>query len=814
MKRFTYAAEGALEGAKTAAIQLGAGYIGSEHLLMGLCAEQGSVAARILSGRGISSRSLQSAASTVAHPGRADAEALSPMARKIIGEASRAASTAGRRLVGTEHMLYAIAKEEESAAGRLLAACGASAKDIAADAAAVMGSGKAEARTDGRDASVEVAEGGLWGQSGTLTALMEADSSRVSLHELPQLKKYAKDLTAAYENISVEAAVGREKEIAQLIAVLCRKQKNNPCLIGEAGVGKTAVVEGLAQRIGKGEVPRDLLSCTVAALDLGAMIAGAKYRGEFEERLKGVMNEVKKHPSVILFIDELHSIVGAGAAEGSVDMVSILKPALARGELRVIGATTAEEYRRHIEKDSALSRRFSPIAIEEPTPAEALTILEAACDSYAAHHGVRYTDEALSAAVKLSVRYLPDVRLPDKAIDLIDEAAAQKRLESNGGGELAAARERLSTVLRQKEDAVRAQDFDRAAALKQQEQQARAALSCILSAPDTVPTVTERDIARAVSLRTGVPNPGGLLPMTQGEEPLSLRQRLRSRIIGQDEAVDALCRYMQRAESGIGQAGKPLGRFLFAGGTGVGKTALAKALAEEMFPGEDSFTVVDMGSCSEKGSVAKLIGSPPGYVGYDDGGALCKRIRRHPYSVVVFDEAEKACREVQDLLLSLLDRGELTDASGRRTDFSCAVVILTCNMGSMSRTAGFFDGRDGTDREKTGRKALLGLFAPELLGRMDEILLFRELSREDLRCIALMQARECERRLWDAGYRIRVNDRLADGVLPERTAYGAREVKGRMRAAVEDRISDGILNGEIKKGGEYRLEADGSVTEV
>ncbi len=807
MKRFTFAAAGALTRAAEAAKELGAGYVGSEHILLGVAAEETSIAARLLRHRGVEQQSLRRALAAQSRNSSTSGEpTLSPRAKTVIAEAARAAATAGRQYVGTEHLLYALVGETEtegkpdSAAGRLLAAQGVSLRDLAADTKRAMG--EKQTANFGQSAS----------QPPELS-LPPEDSipKRVPAGALPTLRRYGRDLTEAYADAALPAAVGREREVEATMAVLCRKSKNNPCLIGEAGVGKTAIAEELARRIARGQVPPALEGSTVIALDLGVMIAGAKYRGEFEERLKAVMSEIRKNPSVILFIDELHSLVGAGAAEGSVDTVSILKPPLSRGEIRIIGATTAEEYRKYIEKDAALSRRFCPITVEEPSEEGALAMLQGVKAGLESYHRVQYTDQALQAAVGLSVRYLPSLHLPDKALDLLDEAAARARLNASSASALTKARGELKQIRAEMEQAVRARDFAGAAALRDREEQAKQALEAASARASEPLTVDAPALSALVEEKTGVPV-WEYRPDIAADPYAALEQRLKERIVGQDDAIERICRCLGRFRAGLSKPDRPVGRFLFAGDSGVGKTALCRALADILFPGEGNYLCYDMGGYSESTGVSRLIGSAPGYVGYDEGGALCKAIRRHPYSVVVFDEAEKAGPEVKNLLLSLLETGRLTDSAGKQADFRHAIVILTCNLTKSGRSAGFSPTSAEKEPEET---ALQALFSPELLQRLDEKILFQPLTEAALHTLIDRAVRAAAGRMMAAGYTVTLTDEAKEELyqaLPK--SPSGRNAEQTVRRLYEDPVASAVMAGKLQKHTPYLLHPNGTFTKT
>jgi ATP-dependent Clp protease ATP-binding subunit ClpC len=648
--------------------------------------------------------------------------------------------------------------------------------------------------------------GGQPGAPGTATAERTANS------RTPALDQFGRDLTAEAEDGKLDPTAGRDREIRRVITVLARRQKNNPVLIGEPGVGKTAIVEGIARRIVEGNVPAALLGKRIYALHLGGMLAGAMFRGQFEERVKAILEEVRQNPDIILFIDELHTVVGAGAAEGAVGASDMLKPALARGELRCIGATTLDEYRQHIEKDAALERRFAPIFVDEPEPEEAVAMLMVVRPEYEKHHGVRITDEAVEAAVSLSDRYINDRFLPDKAIDVLDEASSALRLEASESGEgpeaVAALEQRLTVLQQQKEAAALAEDYERAAALRQQELVMQTELD---HARETMGeaeplVVTPELIARVVEDWTGVP----VTEMLEAERQnlLNLEGDLGRRVIGQQEAITVVSKAIRRSRAGLKDPKRPIGSFLFLGPTGVGKTELARALAAEMFGSEDAMIRLDMSEYMEPHSVSKLFGSPPGYVGYDDGGQLTEQVRRRPYSVVLFDEIEKAHPEVFNALLQIMDDGRLTDSQGRTVDFKNTLVIMTSNVGSseLRRAAriGFVVGA-GDEHDEMKAKAMEGLkraFRPEFLNRLDQVVVFHSLSREDLRQIVDLLLEDVEGRLNEQQISLIVPDEVREFLIKEGydEEFGARPLRRAIQSHVDDALADAILAGDVTSG--------------
>ena len=800
--KFTERAQNALNHSLRIAGDLGHTYIGSEHLLLGLMSEGECAAAKMLKARGLTVRQLRAAIIESAGSGvpvSLSPADMTPKCKKIIESAYHAARQTPVGYIGTEHLLYAILEEKDCVGYKLLTSLGINIQEMKSDLLAFLGGGK-------RPQERATAKG--------------AENSA--------LLTYGRDLTELAEAGKLDPIVGREREIGRVIQILSRRTKNNPCLIGEPGVGKTAVVEGLAENIAAGDVPDVLKGKRIVSLDLTAMIAGAKYRGEFEERLKNVLEELRHGGNTILFVDELHAIVGAGAAEGAVDAANILKPSLARGEIQMIGATTIAEYRKHIEKDAALERRFQPVSVSEPSEEEAYRILLGLRDRYEAHHKLKITDEALHAAIRLSVRYLPDRFLPDKAIDLMDEAAAKVRIEASvASPELRAMEDRLRTVARDKEEAVCAQDFERAAKLRDEENALTKALEEKKNGarprnaeePDRV---TEADIAAVVTEWTGVP----VSKVTNEEESRlkNLEQTLSRRIVGQDAAVSAVARAVRRGRLGIKDPTRPIGTFLFIGPTGVGKTELSRVLSEELYGQKDALIRVNMSEYQESFSSSKMIGSPPGYVGYDEGGQLTELVRKKPYSVVLFDEIEKAHPDIFNLLLQIMDDGCLTDAQGRRVDFRNTVVIMTSNLGAKSLFAraplGFSgsisDSEKDAEMRKRVQEELKNVFRPEFLNRLDDIILFRPLAKEELRKITASLLDKSAKRLASAGITLCAEGSAVDYLLEKGydEVYGARPLRRAVTKYVEDAITEKMLERELRVGDTVRLYASDGVLSI
>ncbi|MDY2827129.1 MAG: ATP-dependent Clp protease ATP-binding subunit [Eubacteriales bacterium] len=810
MNRFTEKAQNTLNNALRFARELGHTYIGSEHLLLSLAAETDSVSAKMLAEHGITPEAVKEKVEEVAGVGSESEVSpadMTPRTRKIIEGAAVLSMRFGQNYIGTEHLLLSLLSERDCVGVKILETLGLSADELSEQLSAFLG----QARNAGDDAEKAPGRGG-----------------KNAVSDAPTLSGYGRDLTAMAKAGKLDPVIGREQETERVIQILSRRTKNNPCLIGEPGVGKTAVVEGLAQRIADGAVPETLRDKTVVSLDLSGMIAGAKYRGEFEERLKNVMAEVVKNPNIILFIDEIHTIVGAGAAEGAVDAANIIKPALSRGEMQLIGATTIAEYRKHIEKDAALERRFQAVMVGEPSAEESLLILRGLREKYEAHHKLKISDEALRAAVDLSKRYIADRYLPDKAIDLVDEAASRKRLSAHTTPpDLKESEQKLKSLEHEKEEAITAQNFEAAARLRDEEkklradyEKAKADWKASLSGDEL--TVTETDIADVVTQWTGIPV--SRLLEEEGERLLHLEDLLKKRVVGQDEAVSAVARAIRRGRMGLKDPKRPIGSFIFLGPTGVGKTELTKALAELLFGDPGAMIRVDMSEYMEKHSVAKLIGSPPGYVGFEEGGQLTEKIRRKPYSVVLFDEIEKAHPDVFNILLQVLDDGVLTDSQGRRVDFKNTIIIMTSNVGASALTAksvgsfGFTQSEGAKeDKKSTDEKvmeALKATFRPEFLNRIDDIIIFNKLTKENILTIAGMMLREVGNRAHELGIDLSFDDSVAELVAKAGfdPVYGARPLRRAVVRLVEDALSGAMLEGKVKAGDSVTAHAaDGNV---
>ena len=792
---FTEKANKSLNAAVKAAEDLGHTYIGSEHILLGLLSDTSTVAGAVLAAHNITYADIEEELKRsigVGVPTELQPDDFTPRSKNILETSVAFARQMGQQLVGTEHVLLAIAREGSCSATLLLSRAGVSMQDIVNDVSKALMGGTANAGTDNKD-------GGKENES--------------------MLSQFGRDLTKLAKDGKIDPVIGRQKEIERVIQILSRRTKNNPCLIGEPGVGKTAIAEGLALKIVSGEVPELLKDKKIYSLDLTGMVAGTKYRGDFEERIKKVIDEVKNAKDVILFIDEVHTLIGAGSAEGAADAANILKPSLARGELQIIGATTIEEYRKHIEKDAALERRFQPVMIDEPSQEEAIEILKGIKDKYEAHHKVKITDEAIESAVKLSTRYIGDRYLPDKAIDLIDEAASRVRLRSyTAPSDLKELEDKKKSVEAEKLSAVNAQEFERAAALRDEERKLDKEIKDKKEnwhdmAGKSHDEVTPADIADIVSSWTGVPVTQ--LSTEESDRLLHMEDELHRRIVGQDEAVEAVSRAIRRGRVGLKDPKKPIGSFIFLGPTGVGKTELCKALAAAMFGDENAMIRLDMSEYMEKHTVSRLIGSPPGYVGYDEGGQLTEKVRRKPYSVVLFDEIEKAHPDVFNMLLQILDDGVLTDGQGRRVDFKNCIIIMTSNVGAKlisqkQKAFGFAAGaKELEQNEKEIKDAVMGelrnTFRPEFLNRVDDIIVFQRLTKENIKEIASRLLAVLQKRVEDMGIEVTFSDeavsKIADAGFDD--VYGARPLKRAIQSRIEDALSEEMLKGNVKKGGKY-----------
>ena len=801
--RFTSTALGAIRLAQENAVRLGHCYVGSEHLLLGLACQEYSLAARLLGEAGADSRSLRAAVVQLVGagaPGPTLRQGLTPRCCQVIRRAAEECRRLGGPAVGAEHLLLGVLLEPDSSAARLLGAC--------------------EVDREGLRRAVHAA---LGGEEGVPRPIRSREPERVS-GDTRQLDQCARDLTRMAAEGRLDPVIGREEELDRVIQILSRRTKNNPALIGEPGVGKTAVAEGLARAIADGAAPAHLLGKRVCALDLSAMVAGTKYRGEFEEKLKHVLQEVRRAGNIILFIDELHTIVGAGSAEGAIDAANILKPALSRGEIQVLGATTLDEYRRYIEKDSALERRFQPVTVREPSREETLAILRGLRGRYETHHHLTITDGALTAAVDLSIRYLPQRFLPDKAIDLVDEAASRARLSARAlPEELQKLEERAVQTGRQLAEAIRKQDFEEAAMLRDAEGDFRRELEAgkrRWQAEHAPRAVGEEHIRAVLSQWTGVPVSD---PTERDRRALAtLEETLHRELLGQDEAARTVARAVRRGRLGLKDPRRPVGCFLLLGPSGVGKTQLCRALASALFGSQEALLRFDMSEYMEGHSVSRLIGSPPGYVGHDEGGQLTERVRRNPWSVVLLDELEKAHRDVWSILLQVMEEGVLTDAQGRRTDFRNTVLVMTSNLGAQHFRAqgrlGFLP-EEGADRAAVERAVLAEArrtFAPEFLNRLDGTLVFHPLDGDSLAAITRQLLDQTGERLSALGVSLQVEEdavRLLARAGSDRD-YGARPLRRAIAAQVEDPAADLLLEGALCSGGTLRVVADGDCVQV
>lgn len=803
-KKFTRQALNALTLAKKAAQSLNHSYIGTEHILAGLLKEPEGTAGRILEEFGVEEERLtELICSLVAPPDSIIVERTpeySPRAERLLETAAAEAAAQKEELAGTEHILLAMLKETDSVATRLLYTMGINIQKLYAAVLGAMG-------IDGEAAA---------GEMQAAKAMQKKNGSGT-----PVLDQYSRDLTAMAAEGKLDPVVGRDREIARIIQILSRRTKNNPCLVGEPGVGKTAIAEGLAQRIVSGVVPDTVKNKRVVVLDLSGMVAGSKYRGEFEERIRNVVDEVRENRGILLFIDELHTIIGAGGAEGALDASNILKPSLSRGEIQLIGATTLEEYRKYIEKDAALERRFQPVTVEEPTEEEALEILKGLRPYYEKHHGVVIEDGALEAAVKMSVRYINDRFLPDKAIDIIDEAASKVQIGGyKGSSGTEPLEEEIRAALREKEEAVRTGDIALAKEAQKRQNDAEDRLKKYKTRAERKNrkisfAVTEASVADIVSDWTKIP----VQRLTEGESKrlAHLEKELHRRVIGQDEAVKAVAQAVKRGRVGLKDPGRPIGSFLFLGPTGVGKTELSKALAEAVFGSEQAMIRVDMSEYMEKHSVSKLIGSPPGYVGYDEGGQLSEKVRRNPYSVLLFDEIEKAHPDVFNILLQVLDDGHITDAHGRKVDFKQTIIIMTSNAGAQAiiepKKLGFMSAQDEKqdyERMKSNvMEEVRRLFRPEFLNRIDEIMVFHPLNKQHIRRIVTLLLKNLELRCREQmDIQLKITDSVKDYLAEAGydSKYGARPLRRAIQTKLEDTLANEILEGNIRRGDTVKVQ--------
>ncbi|GAB4271401.1 ATP-dependent Clp protease ATP-binding subunit [Thermincola ferriacetica] len=799
--RFTERAQKVLMLAQEEAKRLNYTYVGTEHILLGLIQEGSGIAAKVLYELGVDFNKVRSEVEKMIGKGEFytfGEIGLTPRAKKVLELAFDEARKLGHNYIGTEHLLLGLIREGEGVAARVLHNLGVDFQSVQKSVINMLGT----AQPHGGPA-----------QPGKKQA------------NTPTLNEFGRDLTEMAREGKLDPVVGREKEIERVVQVLSRRTKNNPVLIGEPGVGKTAIAEGLAQRIIAGNVPETLNDKRVVTLDMASVVAGTKFRGEFEDRLKKVIDEIRAAGNVILFIDELHTLIGAGAAEGAIDAANILKPALARGELQCIGATTLDEYRKHIERDPALERRFQPITVDEPTVEESIEILKGLRDRYEAHHRVQITDEAINSAVRLSDRYITDRFLPDKAIDLIDEAASRVRLQTfTVPPDVKKLEAELEEIKKEKEAAISAQEFEKAAGLRDKEQKLKAKLEDTKKGWEekkglAKKAVTEDDIAHIVSSWTGIPV--SKLAQEETTRLLNMEEILHQRVIGQDEAVKAVSRAVRRARAGLKDPKRPIGSFIFLGPTGVGKTELARALAEALFGDEDAMVRIDMSEYMEKHAVSRLVGAPPGYVGYDEGGQLTEAVRRKPYSVVLLDEIEKAHPEVFNILLQVLEDGRLTDAKGRTVDFRNTVIIMTSNVGAhlikKEATLGFKTTAQDTNYDNMRERVtgeLKRTFRPEFLNRIDEIIVFHSLKKEHIKKIVELMLKEVAERMKENDIEIEVTDEAKELLAKEGfdEMFGARPLRRAIQKTVEDQLSEEFLKGTFKPGDKVVVTAkDGQI---
>ena len=799
--KFTKQAQTALTLAKAAAIDFELGYIGTEHLLLGLLSETEGTAGRVLEEFQVDGKKLVELIDKLVTPAEVGnvteiemKPAYSPRTEKVLESAVAEAQNSGCEKAGTEHLLLAMLRETDCVGTRLLYTMGVNIQKLYAAVLGAMGYDNEAIQEEFQAAKAMQNLGGS---------------------PTPALDQYSRDLTQMAAEGKLDPVVGREKEISRLIQILSRRTKNNPCLVGEPGVGKTAIAEGLAQRILAGSVPETIKDKRLVVLDLSGMVAGSKYRGEFEERIRKVVDEVRENQGILLFIDELHTIIGAGGAEGALDASNILKPSLSRGELQIIGATTLEEYRKYIEKDAALERRFQPVTVEEPSEEEAYKILKGLRPYYERHHKVEISDEALEAAVKMSVRYINDRFLPDKAIDLIDEAASKVQLSGyQASSEIEDLSREIQEILQEKERAIKTGYLSLAKECQEKQKEAEARLEQLQVKEEKKNQrksgkVDEKAVASIVSDWTKIP----VQRLTEGETRrlAQLEKELHKRVIGQEEAVHAVSQAVKRGRVGLKDPNRPIGSFLFLGPTGVGKTELSKALAQAVFGSEQAMIRVDMSEYMEKHSVSKLIGSPPGYVGYDEGGQLSEKVRRNPYSVILFDEIEKAHPDVFNILLQVLDDGHITDAHGRKVDFKQTIIIMTSNAGAQAivepKQLGFISQKDEKkdyEKMKSGvMEEVRRLFKPEFLNRIDEIMVFHTLNKEEIRKIVLLLLKSLEKRCEEQmDIHLNVTNSAVDYIAEAGfdAKYGARPLRRAIQSKIEDRLANELLEGKIKRG--------------
>jgi len=794
--RFTKKAQDVLTRAQEAALKLGNKYVGTEHILLGLTLAQESVAAKALEGQNVTYHQVmeQIAAAHRAEKTFFLPADFTPRAKRVVESSVREAVRMNTGYVGTEHILVALIRESDNLAVKILVGLGVNLQRLYEDIMLMLGESEAQ-------------------PAGTMGMNLQGEQEDKSNTET--LDKFSRNLTDMAKQNKFDPIVGRDNEIDRIIQILSRRTKNNPCLVGDPGVGKTAIVEGLAQKIADGSIPDTLKKKKIVSLDLSAMVAGSKYRGEFEERMKKALDEVRADGNIMLFVDEIHTIIGAGAAEGAIDASNILKPSLARGEIQLIGATTLEEYRKHIEKDAAFERRFQPVRVEEPEEKVAVEMLRALKDKYEMHHKVTISDEALESAVKLSSRYVADRFLPDKAIDLIDEAASRLRLRAyTAPVSVTELEKKLAEMEKEKEESIKTEEFEKAAEIKKQQGALRVQLKEAKQEWETAhggsdQIVTKEDVAEVVSRWTGIPVQS--LREEESQRLLRLEDTLHKRVIGQQEAVKAVAKAVRRGRVGLKDPNRPIGSFLFLGPTGVGKTELSKALAEALFGDENAMIRIDMSEYMEKHSVSRMVGSPPGYVGYEEGGQLSEKVRRNPYSVILFDEIEKASPEVFNVLLQVLDDGHITDGQGRKVDFKNTVIIMTSNAGARSIVApkrlGFTSAETPEQSYELMKKSVMdevkNVFKPEFLNRIDDMIVFHALEKEDiLEIVKLMTDMLAKRVQENMGISVSFTDKALEKIAEEGfdKAYGARPLRRAIQSRIEDAFAEEYLQGNFKAG--------------
>ncbi len=809
--KFTGRSEETLKIANQIAMELNHNYIGTEHLLYGLIKEKNGIANKMLENQGLTSENviikIQELIGRGETTNNKDALGFTPRTKRVIENAFKEARKVGSNYIGTEHILMGIMREADSIAVRIMIELNVDQQKLYNEIIKVINE---------NDSNEEIAK---------------PSRKTNNYNTTPTLIQFGNDLTKIAEEGKLDPVIGRKKEIERIIQILSRRNKNNPCLIGEPGVGKTAVVEGLAQKIIDGDIPQNLKDKRIITLDISGMVAGAKYRGDFEERIKKALKEVKKAGDVILFIDEIHTIVGAGAAEGAIDAANILKPLLARGEVQIVGATTLNEYRKYIEKDSALERRFQPVIVDEPTIEDSIEILKGLRDKYEAHHNVKITDKAIETAVKLSSRYINDRFLPDKAIDLIDEASSRVRLKTYmEPDKMKKLEEEINKIEKEKEEAIAMQNFEKAAELRDESHRKKNKLEKEKTLWEDkninyVRNITPEDISDVISSNTGIPT--NKINENENEKLRNLENTLHARVIGQEEAVFAVAKAIKRSRVGLKDPNRPIGSFMFLGPTGVGKTELSKALAETLFGDENSIIRIDMSEYMESHSTSKIIGSPPGYVGFEEGGGLTEKVRRKPYSVILFDEIEKAHPDILNMLLQILDDGRLTDSHGRAVNFKNCVIIMTSNIGARlitdKKLLGFSSVKDENqldiEYKNTKKEVMAELkkqFRPEFINRIDEIIVFHKLNEKQLIQIVEIMLKEIEKRINEKNIKLEIDDLAKALIIKKGTDvnYGARPLRRAIQTMLEDKIAEEILEGRLKSGDTAKITVEEELLEI